>query len=465
MNNMKKIYTTIIISFITLYSFGQIGTPQNFMRSNPYFASDNPARFTPYNGYVGLPILSNSNVSFTNSSFNFKTISNNSEKGEMTLNVDNFLNQLKKNNYLNLNINEEILGFGFRVNKLFFAFSYGIKADAYFRFSKDLFAFPINGPSSYIGEDNKTDINLNLNINAYQEVAISVQTEITPRLSLGFRPKLLFGIMNANTRELNASIMKNPVDNCIYADYAADATIYAAFPLQIVDGKKISLDFGVPHFQNLGFALDMGGVFKINEKMGVGLAVSNLGFVKWKGNGININGSLPNTNLGNVDAFFLQGFSPEDLTSLIEVPDDSDGFLDSIKNIFATNLEYVQGKATMLNAKIAAEFYYEINPNHRFTAVVQGVVIGKDFAPALTLAYNGKLAKVFDLYASYSMMPRSYGNLGMGVGFDLWPVYLYVATNNIIGAFTPLKSNYFSVSAGLVFKWGKATESELSLKQ
>jgi len=460
---MKKIYTTIIISFITLCSFGQIGTPQNFMKSNPYFNTDNPAHFTPYNGYFGLPGLSNLNLSFTNTAFTYKNIFVTDTEGYPTsISLNKFVDKLRQNNNrLNFNLSEEILGFGFRTNNLFFSFAYRVKADMFFSFSKDLFAFPLKGNMNYLGEDNKADINLKANANAYQEISLGVQMEVTKRLSIGVRPKLLIGLLDFRTNELNASIFTDPNDYSMRLNYNANATLFSAMPITFDENNDFSIDFSniYPNVvQNLGFSVDLGGVYRITQRMGVGLSVSDLGFIKWKGNGQQLTSAIAdNGSFYDDGSFFFNGLTADQLQSLMG--DNENSFIDSLAAYFPLNTETIPGKKTMLNARLAAEFYFDVKPNHRFSAVAQGCIVGKRFLPGLTIAYSGKLAKVFDLMASYSMMPGSYGNLGVGIGFDLWPIYLYVASNNVIvSTANPLNTKHFNVSTGFVFKWGRAKD-------
>jgi hypothetical protein len=49
--------------------------------------------------------------------------------------------------------------------------------------------------------------------------------------------------------------------------------------------------------------------------------------------------------------------------------------------------------------------------------------------------------------------------LGVGVGFNLWPIYLYVATDDLISSCDYRNGHHLSLQAGLVFKWGKAPQA------
>lgn len=184
---MKKIASAIIIIlFIITKIEAQEVITQHFMQYNPYSTTENPANFTPLKGYFGFPGLSNFDLAITNTGFKYNKLFKTDSQGfPTTVTANKFVNSLTKyGNWLNMNLNEEILGFGFRAKRLFFSFSYRMRVDEYFRYSKDLFALPINGNMSYTGEDNPADIDLNLNFTAYQEFSLGIQAEITKRVSI-----------------------------------------------------------------------------------------------------------------------------------------------------------------------------------------------------------------------------------------------------------------------------------------
>ena len=135
--------------------------------------------------------------------------------------------------------------------------------------------------------------------------------------------------------------------------------------------------------------------------------------------------------------------------------------LDSLKEYFPYNMEEYT-TTTYLSAKFSAEFYYQINPKHRFSAFFQGRMVRNNFYHRITFAYNGHFGKVLDLCGTYSMMPDSYANFGIGLGLRLGFVYLYLATDNILGYIAPLNTSNVNTQLGIVFKWGKAKQLDLA---
>lgn len=470
MKYISKIILWITFVFISLSGLAQESITHHFMRLNPYRQTVNPASFTPYKAYIGIPGIASLSVGVHNSAFRYRNLFRTDRNGyPVAITPETFVNHLRpKNNWLNVTLNEEILGFGFRAKRLFFTFSYRIKMEEHFRFSKDLFAFPVKGNMSYLGQGNPADIDLNLSLKAYQEFSIGIQAQVNDRLSIGIRPKLLMGLAYVKSNELNARIYTDPESYAMTLHYKADIDAGLAIPIKIRDGgESIELDFDnfriSDAFRNMGFALDLGATYRFNDHLGIGLSVSDLGFISWKTPGIKIESQVADEGQFYRDGgFFFNGLTANQIETLIQ----DDGYLkdfgDTLLSYFPVHINETENTTiSMLNAKIAAEVYYQINPKHRFTAYFQGNIIGKTFFPRLTLAYNANLVGVFDLCAHYTVMPGSYGNLGLGVGFNLWPIYLYFATDNIFSAVNPLSGRNVNAQVGLVVKWGKVRENIL----
>ena len=466
---MKQIYTAFFVMLFTISLNAQTDITTYFMRSNPYSNHENPASHIPFKGYFGIPAIGNLNINFTNTAFHYNNMFRRNAEGfpeEFT--VDKFVNKLHKTeNWLNLSLNEEILGFGFRAKFLFFSFSCRTKVEQYLKFSKGIFELPLKGNMNFLGENNPANMDLNISLNAYQEISLGVQAEIGKRLYIGARPKLLIGLANIKTNQLNAKIYTDPNDYSITVKYAADITAVSAFPSLSTGGSSL-MQLGFNNWRNIldnyGFALDVGGFFRINDHFGVGAAVNNFGFINWKTPGIRLKSELSDQGHYYKDGgFFFDGLNTDQVTDIFS--GNMSGLFDSLKYYFPVKSEVYPGGKMWLTPRFNVEGYFQINPTHRFSAFFQGAVIGKSFYPRFTLAYSGKFGNIFEICANYSIMPSSYSNIGVGIGLSLGPVYLYVATDNIIGACTPLNASTLNAQFGLAIKWGKVPEKVIKEKK
>lgn len=457
---MKQIYilfSIILLSTITVS--GQVEMTTHFMRNNPWSSDENPASLQPFNGYVGIPALSSVSFSLTNTAFHYnRLLKKDSDGYPATLTLDRFVKSLHKEaNWLNFTLNEEILSFGIRHKMLFFSFSYRIKAEEFFNFSEDIFAFPVNGNISYLGEDNPARMKANISVDAYQEFGFGVQAMITDKLFIGARPKLLMGLANVKTNKLHANIFTSPDTYNITMNYEADVTAVSAWPSLYSQGDTtVGINFNEWKniFNNFGFAIDLGGSYQINEHFGVAAAVNNIGFIHWNTPGVKISSSLSDQgqfyNEGN---FFFDGMNPDQIIDLIEDQKYLQAFIDTLIDYFPLATEDHISSYQWLNPRFLVEGYYQINPQHRFSALFQGTIVGKNFYPRFMVAYSGLFGRVFELCVNYSLMPSSYTNIGVGVGFNWSNLYLYAATDNIFGIVTPLNSNSCNLRFGMLVKW------------
>ena len=114
---MKKyIFLFLTGLFISLHSFSQSVGITDFMRLNPYSNLGNPAHFIPYNGYVGIPGIANFNFSLYNTGFIYRNLVKTDKNwNPIELTPNKFVNSLHPtSNWLNANLDLEILGFGFQ---------------------------------------------------------------------------------------------------------------------------------------------------------------------------------------------------------------------------------------------------------------------------------------------------------------------------------------------------------------
>lgn len=99
----------------------------------------------------------------------------------------------------------------------------------------------------------------------------------------------------------------------------------------------------------------------------------------------------------------------------------------------------------------------------RVVAQAQGRFIGNGFRPAFTVAYCGTFFDNLNVCATYTAMPHSYDNIGLGLSAMIETCNIYLTTNNLVGLFKPLNTSAFNAQVGVVFnlfKEGRHTIDE-----
>jgi hypothetical protein len=467
---MKKLHITFLLLIGIGLTQAQVSAPTGFMHYNPYFSDDNPARFTHANGYVGVPGISNLQINLLNSLFKLNHLLHYDSEGyPTTIDLDRWVNNLQpNNNWLKFNLNEQLLGFGFRQEMLFFTVGLNLKADAGLQTNKDFFGFFVKGNMNYLGED-EANLKATLNANVYAELSLGVQAEVNKRLYIGVRPRLLLGLAQVRTNKLQATIHTDPETYNVQLNYTADVEVRSILPLKAENNvPKIGSfsDIMGNIEKNLGFAIDFGALYRIGSRFGVELAVNDLGFIHWRTGGLNFHSILGNGGSyyenGN---FNFTGLSASMVKDMVNGNmDQLNDFLDSLNGYFPNNIDMTSSKQNMmLNTRINLGGYFDLTPKHRFMVQMQGHIIGKSFLPAVTVAYSGRISDYFDISVPYTIMPGSYDNLGLGLGFNIFGLYIYVASHDIL-AFRRGFGSQVNCQMGIVINWGYKKAQEKSLK-
>lgn len=443
----------------------------HFMRLNPHQFYTNLTADMPYNGYVSVPGIGNLNVGLYNNALRYnKMFERDADGYPTTFTANEFVNSLAQyDNSIMTDVNEEILGFGFRIQKKFFlSFGYRVRANTELSFSKDLPGFLVLGNMAYLGDGNEADMQIGLQGTAYQEFGIGFQHKVNDHWTWGVRPKLLFGAFDVHTQSLQARVHTNPEDYALTLDYEAQARLSSFLPIMMdLNSGSYDFEFGAfgrdavgDVFRNIGAAIDLGLRYNPTPKIGVSLSVLDLGFIHWKTNTCQIESCPPNQEgLSNSGSLQFAGLTNEDI-ELLTSEGGVDAMLDSLADYFPLSSTPINGYTTMLHSRVQAQFDYTLNKSNRLSVLAQGRIYNNSLHPALTIAYNGSFFNAIDVCVAYTLQRRNYDNLALGLGFNLGPVDLYFTTNNLLPLFNHTMLSKVTASVGLVVNWGHWKKNE-----
>lgn len=455
---MNKLYKTVTILFLTLVISSvkaQTVSPIDFMRMNPYQMNANPATDLPYESVMSF-FIGNIGLDVQNTTLRYDNLFEFDAEGRpATINLRQFANSLKVDNFLGFNVDVDFITFFRRLNKGMLTFNYGLKVQSDTKFSDGLFKVMAYGNSSFVGEENPVNLNLDVNAMAYQEIAVGYQLNVTDKLSLGARAKLLFGVANVTTEACNAQLYTDPDSYALRL--RENVALKAGLPhvFYINEGKLMTNgQFRVGDlFSNPGFGLDLAAEYRIDDQFSVVAAVHDLGFIHWSLNNIGFTSELNDVGqfYDNGD-FLFNGLSAEQWGLITSDETYREQFLDSLKHYFHTEITPIEKYNTALNTNVLLRGNYDLDPHNRFSAQMQGRFYGSGFRPALTFAYNGYFFEKLDVCVTYTMMPNSYDNIGFGISGRLFKTCnIYLTTNNVVGFFKPLNSGGMNARLGIVF--------------
>lgn len=289
-----------------------------YLRSS-YFMEGTSARLQlnpglqPTKGYFNMPIIGSFNMSASSNVLGTSDIIDLMDSGSDLYSNDKLFDRLKADNRLNVNLNTDILSFGWYRGKGFWSVNVGLRADFGAALAKDMFSMmrTMNGFAleDVAGTNQSYSLsNQTLNMKAYAEIGLGYSRRITEKLTVGGRVKVLLGLaraeMNINQFDLNLDVPNPQYAN--YADYESRGELspsdwYGSHYDYSANGNVITtlkgggmtfdndgmidnfdLDAGDLGIAGSGFGIDLGASYKVWDNLTVSASILDLGFLKWK---------------------------------------------------------------------------------------------------------------------------------------------------------------------------------------
>ncbi|MBQ4399343.1 MAG: hypothetical protein II829_07160 [Bacteroidales bacterium] len=455
MKTINKIWMALAMAVAFVAVQAQEASPVDFMRYNPYQMNANPATDLPYSSVMSL-VIGNIGLDIQNTTLRFDNCFDFDAQGRpAAINLRQLANSLKEDNYLGFDAHLDLFTLYKRLKKGMLTINYGLKAQGNARFNDGLFQLLGYGNSAFVGEDHPAQVNMDINAMGYQELAVGYQWNVTEQLSLGGKAKLLFGVANVKTDAFDAQLYTDPDSYALRLK--EKIAMKAALPNVIYVDETGHLKTDGPFsmgelFRNPGFGVDLAAEYRFNEQFSAVAAVRDLGFIHWGKNNIAMTGQVNDMGefYDNGD-FLFDGLSVDEVQRILSDDYYREHFLDTLQRYFQVGFSPMDKYTTALNTSLLLRGNYDLDARNRFSAQVQGRFLGSGFRPALTLAYCGSFWNNFNVCATYTMMPHSYDNIGLGVSAMIETCNIYLTTNNLIGLFRPLNMSGFNAQVGIVF--------------
>ena len=396
---------------LTLY--GNRFVPQS-VKSNP--ASVPTAKF-----HFGLPLISSIGLSAVNSGFYisdmFETVN-----GETQLTMTNAIDKMGDNNYIGLAFDMDYLSFGFKVkDKNYFSLSLTERIDFNIDYSRSFMLFLNEGPGAdmFIGDSVNIE-NTGFRANHYRELGINYSRQINDQLSVGVKPKILFGIGNFQNTTTDIAFLTEETD--------FDLSVLSTISIN-TSGLSTVLDTTanfdpITYFTNtgnLGFGIDLGGVYKVNDKAELSMSLTDFGIIQWKNDA---------KRYYNNNATFK--FEGVDLNQMLSDSNFTQNFADSLTDIFGLT-EAEADYNTFLSTKIYLGGNYRVSKGIMLSVLGRGEIFRNQIYPSFTAASHFRLRNFLYASLSYSALNRSYNNIGGALTMNLGTVQLYASSDNIFG--------------------------------
>lgn len=245
----------------------------------------NPA-LQPRRGYINLPVIGSFNAEVSTNALGVNDVIDILDSDGDFYKSDKFMSRLKDVNELNVNLNTDIIAFGFHKGKGFWSFNVGVRTDIDASIPKTMFDYlRVIDSDNFSWSGQSFDIrDEKLKLNAYAEVGLGYSRAITKRLTIGGKAKLLLGAANLNLEINQLKIRGN--ENGIDSEFQiiSDAYMEASakgLELEEEDGYIHDLDYGSFGIGGYGAGLDLGASYQLTKNINLSAAILDLGFISW----------------------------------------------------------------------------------------------------------------------------------------------------------------------------------------
>ncbi len=403
----------------------------------------NPALRPGNSVYAGLPAITGLKLNVNNNFFNFSDvfIAGNQPSDSIIsflhpdYDVDRFLAKVNDRNYLEPQAAIQLLGLGFSAGRDMYIFMDLItRVEGNFVLPGDLLRLGLKGNEQFVGRS--IDLSsFRADIRAYNELGLGFSRDITNRLRIGVKGKLLFGIATGSVNNKSLGIKVNEdyshtLDADMTLNISGPVTVYTSQDNKIdsirLDEERFDSSGNVIGFlttmKNAGLGIDLGAEYRITGRLTLSASVTDLGYIRWKSD---------ITNLRAESRFEFSGLNMLDVFNGTKTFEElGEETLDSLKNsLYVTDTR--KPFTTYLSAGFSAGGKYNLTRSFSLGLLSYTRITGRHIREALTLSANLNLGNALSTTVSYTASNNRYDNLGAGVAFRAGIFQFYCIADRI----------------------------------
>lgn len=431
---MRKILFSALSLALLLAAAGDLCAQQlrtsYFMDNSIQRTNMNPA-LRPARGYLNIPVIGGTQMNFTSNALTVDNIFAKKSGKVVTfldesVNAQDFLSKVKKNNRINIDVATNILGFGFYTGKDFWTFDIGLKVDGAVSLPKELFEFAKLG-SGIEGRIYEMK-DMRIKASAYSDIAFGYSRKINDKLTVGGKLKVIIGVTDMDMQMDELQVKMSADEWKVNAKGTINGTMKGIKTDGITqeNGKQYfdSFEFDSFGVGGFGFGIDLGASYQLLPQLTLSAAVVDLGLIKW---------SADNTITGTSAAnYTYKGF---DLSGDGDVADD---LVDSFGDL--TRFEQIesQGRTTSLRTTINIGGEYAFLNNRLSVGLLSSTQLrATETYSELTVSGNWRPLRWLAATVSYSCIHSDFKTIGCALNLSPSWINLYVGTDYILGKVTP----------------------------
>lgn len=443
---MKK-----IVALILIVAFGiNITRAQNsntlYVMENVFQNQFNNPAFEPVSKFTFNLASASAEVGFSGFALG-RLIDFDGTNESETLNPNDVVNNLRKNNELLTKVDATIFGLGFKIKSTAFQISLRARSNFSFNLPQDLVRLAVEGNGDTFLRRPADLSNTSINLSSYAEFGIAASFPIGNRLRLGGKIKFLSGFANIRTEQSELTLTTDSINYGIAiqgAYHYRTSNVDIDNPSAAYEGLIDSLSQF--KFQNTGIGFDFGFQLKLTEKIKITGALLDLGAITWDNRAKSYQNEGFDFKFDGVDLF---DFIDSDSTQSTEQE-----LFDSLKTALeATEKDEVY--TALLPTRLIGSFEYKLTNSNFVGAVINAEYVPglKKIRPEFRAYYRLQLGKTLGLGLSNAFAFNSFVNPGAALTFKLGIIQVFVSSDNILGLISPKSTRSASAAFGanLVF--------------
>ncbi len=379
----------------------------------------NPALQNDGKFYISIPVLSGTRINLR-SDLALNNIVRRGTNDSLYIDLNKMLSNVHKSEKINFDLNLDLLQFGVRFLGGYGSLNLSLYNHTDILLSSSLLDLMVkgNGATDIIGR--------RINLGAQEQNAFSCL-----KIGLGYSRELIKDHLTAGLRlnlinGIAASSLDAKNTGYLYTDPNNYQITFSSGGLQYNmsgDHTYFNGNFNMGNifsFNNPGFGVDAGALWKFNSQWSVSGSVNNLGMIYWKTDVSNhiLKGETYTFNGLNLDNLNFQTLG------------------DTLNNIF-NPVEAHKKFTTGLHPNTYVSASYSFGKEQGVSLIVKNSYLKHTLINTTGLDYNKRLGHWLDLSVLYSLYDMHYSMLGFGFAVSVPGFSIYMASDNISGFLKP----------------------------
>lgn len=444
--NIRRIILSVALLWGGVYStMGQSGVSLYHMQGATFQGSNfNPSFIPEGKVFFGLPVISGVAINYNNF-VSYNDVIVDGDPGRKAFSYDGLNAAAGERNMINLEADISTFYLGFRSGNTAVTFFANERIGARIFLPKDLIRLAVEGNAPLVG----SQVNLSkitADVKYYREIGIGFWKHFPKKkASIGLRAKYIIGIVDGSTDKNFDGRFTTKEDNFGLAFNVSEAIVNTSGLGILENGTDQEIQSHIINNSNVGFGIDIGANWKINEYLSAALAINDLGFINWKVDPKNY--SLKDTTFNYNGLDF--GEDIDDFQQTLE---------DSLVNRFE-NTETTNSYKTSLNTRTYASLIYDMTPRDKVIATIANHSVQGRLRMIYGLGYTRKVGRSFNFSANVVKLPQQSVNLGLGAAVNLGSLQIYMASDHILGLGDVTKLTGLDLRFGMNFIFGRDKNS------